>query len=146
MERQHGDNSGVVPDVILDSYWFHQTPGTNTVTIYGLNVAKTYQIIAVPSRTAADARNTLYRIGATEITVNGQNNTSLSASFTNVSPNGNGEILLELEAVNQFAYLNALIVTEEFTGPSGQVPNILSITAAGQATGSPSGLSIRKNF
>lgn len=120
-----GNNSGIVPDIALDGYWFnysHKYSTTDNLLIKGLNPAKTYTLKLVASRSAAATppRFAAWRInGGVELLQNAFTNTSNQTVVTGVTPNGSGTIGIAVYApvddvVNgQYSYINALIIQEE---------------------------------
>lgn len=120
-----GNNSGIIPDIALQSYWFNYSlkyvSGMDNLTIGGLNPSKTYIIYFYASRnnSATAPRYGAWRInGGTEILQDAYNNTSLESYQDSVSPDANGVIKISvhspsLTANGSFGYLNALVIQEE---------------------------------
>lgn len=122
-----GNNSGIVPDIVLRSYWYNSNrpysatyPGN--VILVGLNPAKTYTLKLVGSRDDAGAppRYSAWRInGGIEYLQNAHGNTSLQTVIPNIAPDANGVIRIGVftpantSTYGQYSYLNALIVQEE---------------------------------
>lgn len=89
----------------------------------GLNPAKLYTIRLAGLRTGtATLRETIYTIGGVSITKTSNRSGTAAvyttdaenAIFTDIVPNGSGEILITVEDNNtQFGYLNALQLTEQ---------------------------------
>lgn len=120
-----GNNSGVVPDVVLDGCWFNYSDkysGIDNMYITGLNPAKTYTLQFVASRSAASAppRYGAYHInGGEELLLNAASNTSGSLIEQHIAPDSTGKIRLAIYAPSNtgtngnVSYLNALIITQE---------------------------------
>jgi len=110
-----GDNSGVYPDTVLKcSIGFLKWQGTSfTITIIGLDTNSTYKIDTL-SNTADASNNVRTTIGTSQVTVDAGNNTSNLATFTGVTPDENGEVLVTLENLSSLATtLNAMVITPE---------------------------------
>lgn len=121
-----GNNSGIVPDIAMDGYWFNYSIKYTTndnLLITGLNPAKTYTLKMVGSRSAGGStppRYAAWRInGGAEILQNAFANTSVQTVVTGVVPNSSGVIRIGVyppinHTVNgEFSYINAMIVQEE---------------------------------
>ncbi|MGN8040295.1 putative Ig domain-containing protein, partial [Chitinophaga sp. 22321] len=126
-----GNNSGVYPDVVMSEYmYFGSLPGFFSGApamhghLTGLETNRTYSIKFFSSSKwwAPQPDN-----GSTKFTINGvsqtlyvQNNTTNVVTFSNITPNANGEILftLSIPAGGQVGYLNAM----EINAGTSQVP------------------------
>lgn len=121
-----GNNSGIVPDIVLKSYWFNYSlkyaTGMDNLQIKGLNPAKTYTIRLVGARSNG-GNPAILRFGAwhvnggNEILQDIKDNTSQETVVSNVTPDANGVIKLSvnsptLTANGDYSYINALIVIE----------------------------------
>lgn len=119
------NNTGVVPDIALNSYWFNYSLKYSTndnLLITGLNPSKTYTLKLVGSRSSATAtapRYAAWRInGGSELLQNALGNTSAQEVVTGVVPNSSGVIRIAVyPPVNhttngEFSYINALIIQE----------------------------------
>ncbi|HEU4553596.1 MAG TPA: hypothetical protein VFS25_12200 [Chitinophaga sp.] len=119
-----GDDSGIVPDQVLKSFWFNYSTKyttTDNLLITGLDASKTYTLKLVASRATgvSDARYGVWRInGGTELQQNALGNTAIQTVVTGVSPDATGKIGIavypSLDATyGNFSYINALIIEEE---------------------------------
>lgn len=120
-----GDNSGIIPDQVLKSFWFNYSVkynGTdNNLLVTGLNAAKTYTLKLVGSRRTgvSDARYGVWRInGGAELQQNALGNTAVQTVVTGVAPDATGKIGIAVypslnTTYGDFSYLNALIIEEE---------------------------------
>ncbi|SEW52807.1 SGNH/GDSL hydrolase family protein [Chitinophaga arvensicola] len=122
-----GNNTGVIPDIALKSYWFNYSvpyaAGKNNVIISGLNPSKTYTLKLYASRTSADnttaPRYGVWRInGGAEVIQDALDNTTNESVVTNITPDANGNINIAVyQSANSptygsFSFLNALILQE----------------------------------
>lgn len=120
-----GNNSGIIPDLALQGYWFNYyvgyTAGMENLLIKGLDPAKTYTLKLYASRasTVAAPRYGCWRVnGGTELLQNALDNTSQETLIQNVSPDSSGTIKINVNSPGQvntygaYSYLNALIVVE----------------------------------
>lgn len=118
-----GSNTGVYPDAAMVGYWYNggsvngdnggQATTSTTLNLTGLNPARRYAFKVFGSRSAAD-RKTVYTAGGTSQTVDAGQNTTLTASFTNLVPDANGLLTLAFAPASgySFGYLNVLEITE----------------------------------
>jgi len=119
-----GNNSGVIPDIALKSFWFNYSTryavGKENLELGGLNPAKTYTLKLYASRTGAEseAKFGCWRVnGGPELLQNAINNTSLETIVTNVTPDASGKIRIAVVAPNgttngNLSFINALILIE----------------------------------
>lgn len=121
-----GNNSGIVPDIALKSYWFNYSipyvSGNDNLLIKNLDPSKTYRLKLVSSRSAGGTppRYATWRInGGAEIIQNAYLNTSTQSVVNDVVPDSNGTIRIAVfrnpdsGTYGSFSYINALIVQEE---------------------------------
>ncbi|SEN27553.1 hypothetical protein SAMN04488505_109124 [Chitinophaga rupis] len=119
-----GDDSGIVPDQVLKSFWFNYSTKyttTDNLLVAGLNTAKTYTLKLVGSRKTgvSDARYGVWRInGGAELQQNALGNTAVQTVVTGVAPDATGKIGIAVYAslnttYGDFSYINALIIEEE---------------------------------
>ncbi|MDR6567612.1 fibronectin type III domain-containing protein [Chitinophaga ginsengisegetis] len=138
-----GNNSGVYPDAVINDFlYFGSLPGfftgapSMTGHITGLEAGKKFTVKFFSSSKwwAPQPDN-----GSTKFTINGvsqtlyvQNNSTSVVSFTNLSPDANGEIVftLSIPAGGQVGYLNAIeVVAGTSTAPTvNHAPVITDIT------------------
>ncbi|MCF6406423.1 SGNH/GDSL hydrolase family protein [Chitinophaga filiformis] len=119
-----GNNTGVVPDAVLKSYWFNYSTRYSTVhnlLVGGLTSGKTYTIQMVASRSnsngATAPRYGVYRInGGTELFQDAWQNTSNITTTTAIA-DAEGRIYIDVyptgnASYGSFSYINALIIQE----------------------------------
>jgi hypothetical protein len=108
-----GDDSGVVPDDVLEEYFFIQN-STADIIISGLDDRKTYTVKTGGSRGAVvQSRITNYTIGAVTNSVECQNNTANEAVFTSVAPVNGGVTMTVENTNNEYAYCGWLEIAAE---------------------------------
>ncbi len=127
-----GSNSGIYPDDVLKSFW--TVRGPETVKFSGLNPSSLYNFDFLSSRSSnSGVRETLFRIGGVEVVLDARLNTDNLATISNVTPNANGEVLIEMDLApgSQYGYVNAIAMR----GDGAPAPDSISpeITMIGQA-------------
>jgi len=126
------DSTALYPSPI-QKYAF-ATTGTATVSVSGLNPSATYTLTIFGSSTAVQTGSGNYTIGSTTLSLAIYNNTSNTVAFTNVSPDGSGNVLLTVAkgTMSNFNDIGALQIVANSTGTA---PTI-SGTAPGGTVGS----------
>ena len=107
-----GNNSGVYPDAVMISTYF-TNDATQSIRIYGLNIANKYNFTFFGSRGGVtDDRTSIYTIGTTSVSLNAANNSTNTVSINNVQPNPDSSVTMTLQkgASALFAYLNAMVI------------------------------------
>jgi large repetitive protein len=107
-----GNNSGIYPDAVMITTYF-TNDATQSIRIYGLNVASKYKFTFFGSRGGvSDDRTSIYSIGATSVSLNAANNSTNTASIDNVTPNPDGSVTMTLQkgAASSYGYLNAMVI------------------------------------
>ncbi|MBC9914083.1 SGNH/GDSL hydrolase family protein [Chitinophaga varians] len=120
-----GNNSGVIPDIVLRAFWFNYsvryTTGTDNLLIKGLIPGRSYTLKLYASRSAAvgEIRYGAWRVnGGSELLQDAANNTSRETVVSAVA-DASGNIKIAVYAPTNSAtngnnsYLNALIVQED---------------------------------
>lgn len=119
-----GNNSGIVPDIVLQGIWYNYSlkyaVNMDNLLVKGLNPAKTYTIKLYASRnnSATAPRYGCWRVnGGSELLQNALSNTTLETVVTSVTPDASGNIKLSVHAPTStsngnFSYINALVVQE----------------------------------
>ncbi|HEY5749433.1 MAG TPA: GDSL-type esterase/lipase family protein [Chryseolinea sp.] len=115
-----GNNSGVVPDDVLQEYyWFGMfgAPEEVQFTVSGLDPSRTYNFKFLGSviyhvSGVTDNGNTVYKIGDRSVSVAVENNTSRFGDLAEIVPDANGEVTVTVQkGVGAFAgYINALVI------------------------------------
>ncbi|SIN81788.1 fibronectin type III domain-containing protein [Chitinophaga niabensis] len=108
-----GSNTGVYPDVVMQTAWFEQSDVAKRFRISGLPLNKKYNLVFFGSRgDVTDNRNTEYTVGAQTVTLNAAGNKTNVVKINGLSPAANGEIEFSIKraAGSSYAYLNALVI------------------------------------
>ncbi|NYD88756.1 sialate O-acetylesterase [Sphingomonas melonis] len=92
-----GNNTGVYPDAVLQSYYFNQNQASSTLKIAGLDPTKVYDLELTGSRTATD-RYTDFTVNGVTKQLDAGNNTTQVVTFAKVAPNLSGEITFSFKA------------------------------------------------
>ncbi len=87
-----------------------------TLTISNLDPNKTYTLEVLGSRSGAGPNSTRYIIGATSIDIDAANNSADLAVFAAISPTASGQIVLNLQKLNTYNYINGFILSEDGSG------------------------------
>ena len=115
-----GNNSGVYPDLVLNSGYF--TDGTpQNISVSGLDTSTKYNFTFFGTRGGVnDDRTTIYSVSGTyvnqSVSLQCASNTANTVSVSNVRPNADGTVTLTLAkgANAPFGYLNALVITKQY--------------------------------
>lgn len=121
-----GNNSGIVPDIVLKGYWYNFTPystGKHNLRIGNLVTAKRYKITIVPSRssTSTPLKFGCYRLNGGAVRyLNALGNTQNAVVFDDVAPDANGDVFLDIHSpigvdtntYGNFSFINGLIIQE----------------------------------
>lgn len=108
-----GDDSGVYPDVVMQSYYADRTADPKEIVLSGLDLSRGYNLTFFGSRgSIVDDRVTLYSVGEEVVQLNVSNNSSNTASINHIYPNSSGEIRFKVDkaAGTTWKYLNALVI------------------------------------
>ncbi len=109
-----GNNSGIVPDVVLQSGNMVTDNTPRQMSFTGLNNARRYNVVFVGSgNTGVVAVADLKVGGVTQAVANGRFNTNTSAQINGLAPSG-GTITFTFtkQAAAKYAYVNAIILEE----------------------------------
>lgn len=108
-----GNNSGVVPDNVMRSYYYMEYGVIARLRITGLNQAMRYNFVFFGSRLNNNiGQTTSYTIGQETVLLNGKDNTTTTVQINNVQPDatGNVEIVITSALVGGNGYLNSLTI------------------------------------
>jgi hypothetical protein len=83
-----------------------------TLTISGLNTSKTYNLEFYASRKIRTGEQTIFKIGSASQTVSTDNNLTHKASFSNIRPNAQGQIVITISNSKRYNFLNGFTITE----------------------------------
>ncbi len=83
-----------------------------TLTLTGLNNAKTYHLEVYASRSGVSGNTTQFTTGGSTLSILTDNNLANAATFSGLIPS-NGQLVLSLARVKTYNYLNGFILTEQ---------------------------------
>ncbi len=84
---------------------------TRTLTLNGLDPSKTYSLELYASRNNT-GNSTQFGAGNSSITVLTDKNKTIQAIFSNLTPTTGGKLIITINNINSFNYLNGFILTE----------------------------------
>ncbi len=117
-----------------------------TLTINGLSASKTYDIEFYASRNAGSGNSTVFTINGVAQTVATFQNLTQKVSFSNITPNTSGQIVVSIRNAQTYNYINGFIITEraganartqtvtETAAPNIEAPAQSSVSAVEIAT------------
>ncbi len=113
----YGTGATICPADVLR---YNATANSNrSISIYGLNPAKTYSIEFFGSSNIP-GNKTVFQIGKTKITLNTDNNISTSALFAGVVPTSTGSVKISVLRTGTYINVAGFIIKEE-TSLSGRI-------------------------
>jgi hypothetical protein len=130
-----GDNgadygSGMAPAEVLRYSSFAESG--RQLYIEGLDPSKTYDIEIYASRNKNPGSSTIFSFGSGNVTVSTFDNLTNKATGTHLVPDGNGEIVININSSNDFNYINGFTITEY--GNTSSSSAAISSAATGRAT------------
>jgi fibronectin type 3 domain-containing protein len=139
-----GNNSGVVPDNVMRSTWWLDANTTAMLRIEGLNITSQYNFVFFASRDGGGSspdRTTVYTVNGKSASLNAVNNTSTTATVTNVVPDANGSVLIEIRAggFSPYAYIGGMIIQSFQPGQSSTGGGGVNVRRATPVTTLPAG-------
>ncbi|MDQ6843401.1 MAG: PKD domain-containing protein, partial [Bacteroidota bacterium] len=139
-----GDNasnygSGMAPAQVLEYTSDGQQPRTLTAT--GLSTSLKYSIELYASRWSIN-NSTIFTVNGTSVTISTYYNLTNKAVFTNITPNAQGQIVISIQSLTGWNYLNGFMITQQ--GTIGGSPS--SITQAGSTSTGIKDATIEKNL
>lgn len=118
-----GNNSGVVPDGAMITFYYLELGTTAQIAVTGLNNTRRYNFVFFNSTTFGSGNgNTNYTINGKTVALNPQNNTSNTIQINDVAPVG-GQVVITIVGgpASVYGYLNALIL-HEYNPATGIIP------------------------
>ncbi len=106
-----GDDSGVYPDNVMETYFADYLTNDLEIMISGLDPAKIYDLEFFCSRTATgDTRSSIYKVGGQQVTLQATNNSSETVFVNALKSNASGELTfaVNLGSGSTWKYINAL--------------------------------------
>ncbi|UXP32432.1 fibronectin type III domain-containing protein [Reichenbachiella agarivorans] len=106
-----GDNSGVYPDVVLQSYYWIEQAEVASVKFSNLALNQQYDVIFFASR-AATYRGTQFTIGEKSVSLNASFNTTETAMISDVVSDEIGNMTIDMRTMTgtNLAYVNAIVL------------------------------------
>ena len=106
------DNSGIFPDVVMQSAVYDSRNITHTVKLSGLNKAKRYNVVFFSSLNFGVAAKVRYTINTDSVVIDPAYNTSLAKQLNGILPNANGEIniLVNKTQNGYYMHMNAMVL------------------------------------
>lgn len=126
-----GNNTGVVPDNVLQAnYWLDRTQ-VSTMKITGLNHNKKYSLGFIGSSGPAGwykgDYTATYTVNGRTVYLNSWENTSKVVYMHDMKPDENGEFYIRFSTTEQAAYaFNAGIILQEYTRVDGSSSGVIS--------------------
>lgn len=122
--------SGMAPAEVLR----HSSYATvrRTLTISGLTASKTYDIELYASRSNNSGNQTLFTTSGINQTVSTYNNSTQKAVFTGRTADANGNIVITVNRVNTYNYLNGFTITEKSGTQTSATSRGIAETASGE--------------
>ncbi len=87
-----------------------------TLTLKGLSTSKTYSVELYASRGSSTAGSTVFTVNGTAATINAANNLTSKATFNNITPNGSGQIVININKTGSYNFINGFMLTENSSG------------------------------
>lgn len=108
-----GNNSGVVPDVVLES-GIADNSTARQIKVSGLNTSKRYNLVFIGSQNEGNSSTTQYSANGQASILNSRYNTQESANLNSLVPDASGNILVTITRTGStaFTYLNGMIIEE----------------------------------
>lgn len=119
-----GNNSGIYPDNVIKSTWWLDANTVAMLRIDGLNLNNAYSFTFFASRDGGGYtpdRTTVYTINGSSVSLNAANNISNTVQISNVVPDADGSVLIQIQAgsASPFAYIGALVIEAFQPGITG---------------------------
>ena len=116
---QTGNDSGVVPDGVMKSYFYVSSTTDQSLRLSGLNPSARYRFTFYGGSSYSGDRTGVYSIGGESVSLNASGNTSQTVALNEVSPDANGIVVIKVRkaAGASYGFLNALIITANATSP-----------------------------
>jgi|GEM_PF-481990 len=116
-----GNNSGVYPDLVSTSAFTYTGSDTAKITFSGLNPLKYYNFNILSSLANPSGSGiTNFKIGSTQVSLNGTINSNQTAGISKVAPNASGIITLNIikDPSATFASINGLVYQSYYQLPA----------------------------
>lgn len=130
------DNSGIYPDVVMQSAVYDSRNITHTVKLSGLNNTKRYNVVFFSSLNFGAASKVRYTINNDSVVIDPAYNTSITKQLNGIQPNANGEInvLVNKTGGGYYMHMNAMVLESYDAGITVLNPLNLRAEATGAKT------------
>lgn len=118
-----GNNSGVVPDNVMKGFYYVQFGETARMKVDGLNLNTTYNFVFYGNcdTRAGGSLVGVYTIGDKSVTLDAKNNTSKVIQISDVHPNADGSVTIEVRALAAgYGFVNSIEIQELPSDPDSQ--------------------------
>jgi len=127
-----GNNSGVVPDIVMQTLYYTDFGDSSSFTITGLNQTQIYNLEFFGGTIYNVATNTVYTANGQMAALNALNNTTNIARLTNLKADAAGTITVKMYSTTGYGFINSFTVQGM---PSPENAAIDSASNSGQQTG-----------
>ncbi|MGN6438599.1 MAG: PA14 domain-containing protein [Agriterribacter sp.] len=120
-----GNNTGAYRDSVIETNFYEGRGNVNRIKISGLSTdaTKRYSLIFLASVDATDSRNTLFSVGAKNVTLNASANSGKTVQINDLTPvSGEIEFTVSRGSGSSYSYINALVIQEYTTSSSLPAP------------------------
>jgi hypothetical protein len=110
-----GDNSSSIPAGMAPSEVLRYTSYSTvarTLKLSGFSTSKRYDIELFASRNSSSGNRTVFAVSKAKDTVSTYNNSIEKAFLANLGPDANGQIVININRLQTYTYLNGFIITE----------------------------------
>jgi len=94
--------------------------GKRSLTISGLSTSKSYYLEFYASRSNNPGNNTIFSVGTTNASVSTYNNLVNKAAFSSITPNAQGQIVVNISQSIDFNYFNGFMITDQANAPAAK--------------------------
>lgn len=105
-----GNNSGVVPDTVMNKVYYENFGDSAEFSISGLTRNQVYNLQFYAGTNYDYPTNTTYRVGSQIVNVNALNNTTQLVTLYNLTPDSTGTITVFLGETVGYGFISALMV------------------------------------
>ena len=113
------EQNTMVPAEVL-RYTSYST-SSRTLTISGLTASRKYDLVLYASRSTNSGNSTVFTCGSLNASIETLYNMTVKASFTGLTPNSAGQIVVNLSNTAKYNYINGFTLTDGSAATSAQV-------------------------
>ena len=129
----YAPDGSMAPPQVLRYTSYSQS--ARTLYLQGLDPNKVYDLDLFASRNANPGNSTTFAINQYAVTVSTYNNLGNKASFSNLTPDSKGRIVVGISSPNSYNYLNGFIIHEHTGGTTNAAVATGTSTAAARLFG-----------